>query len=59
MQAVNEAMPTFGMHEMARPRLLIMFTVTVVFFPVIFLAGLGKYLFVPMAIAVAFAMFFS
>ncbi len=48
-----------GMREMARPRLLIMFTVTVVFFPVIFLAGIGKYLFVPMAISVAFAMLFS
>jgi multidrug efflux pump subunit AcrB len=45
-----------GMQEMARPRLLILFTVTVVFFPVIFLVGIGKYLFVPMAIAVAFAM---
>ncbi len=48
-----------GMREMARPRLLIMFTVTVVFFPVIFLAGIGKFLFVPMAISVAFAMFSS
>ncbi|MDA1195298.1 MAG: efflux RND transporter permease subunit [Planctomycetota bacterium] len=48
-----------GMQEMARPRLLIMFTVTVVFFPVIFLAGIGKYLFVPMAISVGLAMLFS
>ncbi len=45
-----------GMREMARPRLLILFTVTVVFFPVIFLVGIGKYLFVPMAISVGLAM---
>ncbi len=48
-----------GMMEMARPRLLIMITVTVVFFPVIFLVGIGKYLFVPMAISVGLAMIFS
>ena len=48
-----------GMQEMARPRLLIMITVTVVFFPVIFLEGVGKFLFLPLAISVAFAMLFS
>jgi len=48
-----------GMQEMARPRLLIMITVTVVFFPVVFLVGIGKYLFVPMALSVGLAMLFS
>lgn len=48
-----------GMIEMARPRLLIMITVTVVFFPVIYLKGMGAYLFKPLAVSVAFAMFFS
>ncbi len=48
-----------GMEEMARPRLLIMVTVTVVFFPVIFLTGVGKFLFTPMAVSVAFAMLAS
>ena len=48
-----------GMQEMARPRLLIMITVVVVFFPVIFLEGVGKFLFLPMAVSVAFAMLFS
>ncbi|MGH7163228.1 MAG: efflux RND transporter permease subunit [Planctomycetota bacterium] len=45
-----------GMQEMARPRILITLTVMVVFFPVVFLAGLGKFLFAPLAMAVAFAM---
>ena len=45
-----------GMREMGRPRLLIALTVMVVFFPVVFLAGLAKYLFAPLALAVAFAM---
>ena len=45
-----------GMREIARPLILITLTVTVVFFPVIFLAGLGKFLFAPLALAVAFAM---
>lgn len=48
-----------GMQEMARPRLLILITVSVVFFPVIFLSGVGRFLFLPMAIAVALAMFAS
>src|SRR5262249_8802740 len=34
-------------------------TTVVVFFPVIFLFGMGKYLFTPLALSVAFAMFAS
>jgi CzcA family heavy metal efflux pump len=45
-----------GMREIARPRILITMTVIVVFAPILFLAGLAKFLFLPMAIAVAFAM---
>lgn len=42
--------------EVARPVFIITLTIIVVFFPVVFLTGIGKFLFTPMAIAVAFAM---
>jgi len=45
-----------GMEEMARPRLLITLTIMVVFFPVVFLGGIAKFLFAPLAVAVALAM---
>ncbi|MGE3315649.1 MAG: efflux RND transporter permease subunit [Planctomycetaceae bacterium] len=45
--------------EIAMPVLVATITTTVVFFPVIFLFGMGKYLFTPMALSVTIAMFAS
>lgn len=42
--------------EVAMPVLVSTITTIVVFFPVIFLYGMGKYLFTPLALAVAFSM---
>ncbi|MBI4468166.1 MAG: efflux RND transporter permease subunit [Acidobacteria bacterium] len=42
--------------EVAMPVLVSTITTIVVFFPVIFLYGVGKYLFTPLALSVAFAM---
>jgi len=45
--------------EIAMPVLVATITTVVVFFPVVFLYGMGKYLFQPLALCVAFAMFAS
>jgi len=45
--------------EIAMPVLVATITTVVVFFPVVFLFGMGKYLFTPMALSVTFAMFAS
>ncbi len=45
--------------EIAVPVLVSTITTVAVFFPVIFLFGMGKYLFTPLALSVAFAMFAS
>jgi multidrug efflux pump subunit AcrB len=45
--------------EIALPVLVATITTVVVFFPVVFLFGMGKYLFTPLALSVAFAMFAS
>ncbi|MBI2901871.1 MAG: efflux RND transporter permease subunit [Planctomycetes bacterium] len=45
-----------GASEVVRPVLVIVMTICVVFFPVIFLFGIGKFLFAPLALAVTFAM---
>jgi multidrug efflux pump subunit AcrB len=45
--------------EIAMPVLVATITTVVVFFPVLFLFGMGKYLFTPLALSVAFAMFAS
>jgi len=45
-----------GTQEVAMPVLLATITTVVVFFPVVFLSGMGQFLFVPLALAVAFAM---
>lgn len=45
--------------EIAMPVLVATITTTVVFFPVVFLFGIGKYLFTPMALTVTIAMFAS
>ncbi len=45
-----------GAIEVARPVLVITLTILVVFVPVVFLSGVGKFLFTPLAVAVTFAM---
>jgi multidrug efflux pump subunit AcrB len=45
--------------EIAIPVLVSTVTTVAVFFPVVFLYGMGKYLFTPLALSVAFAMFAS
>ncbi len=45
--------------EIAMPVLVATITTVVVFFPVVFLFGMGKYLFTPLALSVTFAMFAS
>lgn len=44
-----------GASEVALPVLIISITIIVVFFPVVFLTGIGKFLFTPLALSVAFA----
>jgi multidrug efflux pump subunit AcrB len=46
-------------HEIAVPVLIATITTVVVFFPLIFIEGVGKYLFTPLAISAALAMFAS
>jgi hydrophobic/amphiphilic exporter-1 (mainly G- bacteria), HAE1 family len=45
--------------EIATPVLMATITTTVVFFPVTFMAGVGKYLFTPLAVSATLAMFAS
>ncbi len=45
--------------EIAMPVLVATITTVAVFFPVVFLFGMGKYLFTPLALSVTFAMFAS
>ncbi len=45
-----------GATEVARPLLIITITLAIVFFPVIFLTGIGKFLFTPLARTVIFAL---
>lgn len=42
--------------EVAKPVFIIVVTICIVFFPVIFLTGIGKFLFTPLALAVMLAM---
>lgn len=44
-----------GGTEVMRPLTIVTLTISVVFFPVVFLTGLGKFLFAPLAMAVIFA----
>ena len=45
--------------EVAMPVLVATITTAVVFFPVVFLSGMGRFLFTPLALTVAFAIFAS
>ncbi|MDA2919082.1 efflux RND transporter permease subunit [Desulfobacterota bacterium AH_259_B03_O07] len=44
-----------GATEVAKPLLSISLTIVVVFFPIVFITGIGKFLFSPLALSVAFA----
>jgi multidrug efflux pump subunit AcrB len=44
-----------GASEVTRPLVIITLTISVVFFPVVFLSGIGKFLFTPLAMTVIFA----
>ncbi|MGI8601456.1 MAG: efflux RND transporter permease subunit [Verrucomicrobiales bacterium] len=44
-----------GAGEVMRPLTIVTLTISVVFFPVVFLTGLGKFLFTPLAMTVIFA----
>src|SRR5438876_6752927 len=44
-----------GAGEVTRPLTIVTVTISVVFFPVVFLTGIGKFLFTPLAMAVIFA----
>ncbi|MBI1940490.1 MAG: efflux RND transporter permease subunit [Acidobacteria bacterium] len=44
-----------GASEMAQPLLIISLTIAIVFFPVVFLTGVAKFLFTPLALSVVFA----
>ena len=48
-----------GATEVATPMLIITLTIIAVFFPVVFLSGIGKFLFTPLALAVTFALIAS
>ncbi|MBI3881666.1 MAG: efflux RND transporter permease subunit, partial [Verrucomicrobia bacterium] len=44
-----------GASEVTRPLTIVTVTVSVVFFPIVFMSGIGKFLFTPLALAVIFA----
>jgi multidrug efflux pump subunit AcrB len=48
-----------GASEVTRPLVIITVTISIVFFPVVFLSGIGKFLFTPLAMTVIFAIFTS
>jgi multidrug efflux pump subunit AcrB len=48
-----------GAREVMRPLTIVTITISVVFFPIVFIGGIGKFLFAPMAMAVVFAIWTS
>ena len=48
-----------GASEVMRPLTIVTITISVVFFPIIFISGIGKFLFTPLAKSVIFAMWTS
>ena len=48
-----------GASEVMRPLTIVTITISVVFFPIVFMGGIGKFLFMPLAIAVIFAIWTS
>ncbi len=48
-----------GASEVMRPLTIVTITISVVFFPIVFIGGIGKFLFAPLAMAVVFAIWTS
>src|SRR5438876_4193223 len=48
-----------GASDVMRPLTIVTITISVVFFPILFIGGIGKFLFAPMAMAVSFAIWTS
>src|SRR5713101_1006237 len=48
-----------GASEVMRPLTIVTITISVVFFPIVFISGIGKFLFAPLAMAVIFAIWTS
>jgi multidrug efflux pump subunit AcrB len=48
-----------GASEVMRPLTIVTMTISVVFFPIVFMGGIGKFLFMPLAMAVIFAIWTS
>src|SRR6266498_980161 len=48
-----------GASEVMRPLTIVTITISVVFFPIVFMGGIGKFLFLPLASAVIFAIWTS
>src|SRR5947209_8014845 len=48
-----------GASEVMRPLTIVTITISVVFFPIVFIGGIGKFLFAPLAVAVIFAIWTS
>jgi multidrug efflux pump subunit AcrB len=48
-----------GASEVMRPLTIVSITISVVFFPIVFMGGIGKFLFMPLALAVIFAIWTS
>jgi len=48
-----------GASEVMRPLTIVTITISVVFFPIVFMGGIGKFLFMPLAMAVVFAIWTS
>src|SRR2546422_852892 len=44
-----------GASEVTRPLTIVTVTISIVFFPIVFLSGIGKFLFTPLALSVIFA----
>src|SRR5712692_8766255 len=48
-----------GASEVTRPLTIVTVTISIVFFPIVFLTGIGKFLFTPLALSVIFAILTS
>src|SRR2546426_4511025 len=48
-----------GASEVTRPLTIVTVTISIVFFPIVFLSGIGKFLFMPLALSVIFAILTS
>jgi multidrug efflux pump subunit AcrB len=59
MGASQREAALMGAGEVMRPLTIVTITISVVFFPIVFMGGIGKFLFLPLAMAVIFAIWTS